>query len=285
MSGPAHGPGAPSATQPPAERNALMRRLDAGEVALGLSVRLAGAPSIAPIAADCGFDWLFIDLEHGPMAFDTAASAALAALAAGITPVVRVAGHEAFHANRALTNGALGLIFPHVDDAVQARACAQAARFAPQGIRGVPAVFPQLGWRKPSLAEATARLNALTSVIVMIESAAAVQAADAIAAVPGVDALFVGASDLSVEMGRPGDYRAPEVRDALSHVAAAATRHGRHAGLGGIADTGLLGELVGEGYRLLLAGNDLDLFMSAARERTRHWHGLAARHGGPGTGT
>ncbi|MEZ5653097.1 MAG: aldolase/citrate lyase family protein [Burkholderiaceae bacterium] len=280
MSGP--GPGSPATTSRPDDRNALMRRLDAGEVALGLSVRLAGAPGIASIAADCGFDWLFIDLEHGPMAFDTAAATALAALAAGITPVVRVAGHEAFHANRALTNGALGLIFPHVDDAAQALACSRSARFAPQGSRGVPAVFPQLGWRKPPLAEATARLNALTSVIVMIESAAAVQAAEAIAAVPGVDALFVGASDLSVEMGHPGDYRAPAVREALSHVADAAARHGCHAGLGGVGDAGLLGELVREGYRLLLAGNDLDLFMSAARERTRQWHALAGPGGGPG---
>lgn len=271
----------PTVSNTTTERNPLMRRLDAGEIALGLSVRLAGAPAIAPIAASCGFDWLFIDLEHGPMAFDTAASTALAALAAGITPVVRVAGHEPFHANRALTNGALGLIFPHVDDAEQALACARAARFAPQGIRGVPAVFPQLGWEKPALADATTRLNALTSVIVMIESADAVRAADEIAAVPGVDALFVGASDLSVEMGCPGNYRAPAVREALSRVAAAAARHGRHLGLGGIADTALLGELVGEGYRLLLAGNDLDLFMAAARERTRQWHALAPASSGP----
>jgi 2-keto-3-deoxy-L-rhamnonate aldolase RhmA len=256
------------------ERNALMSRLDSGELALGLSVRLARTAAVAEIAACAGFDWLFIDLEHGPMAFDTASEIALAALRSGVTPVVRVAGHEAFHANRALTNGALGLIFPHVDDAGQAAECARAARFAPDGIRGVPAVFPQLGWRKPPLEEATSRLNALTSVIVMIESAAAVQAAEAIAAVPGVDALFVGASDLSVEMGHAGDYRAPAVRDALAHVAEAARRHGRHAGLGGIGDPELLRGWVGKGYRLLLAGNDLDLFMEAATRRTSLWRGF-----------
>ncbi|UCE31788.1 MAG: aldolase [Burkholderiales bacterium] len=254
--------------------NHAIDRLRAGAVSLGLSLRMGLAPYAARVARTCGFDWVFIDLEHGPMSFETASDMALAALEAGITPVVRVAGHEPFHANRALTNGAVGVIFPHVDTAEQAQACARAARFAPVGIRGVPAVFPQLGFDKPPLAEATRRLNALTTVIVMIESAEAVANADAIAAVEGVDMLFVGASDLSVEMEQPGAYRAPAVRDALDRVAEAARRHGKFAGLGGIGDAALLAELVGQGYRFLLAGNDLDLFMKAARERTREWGAL-----------
>ncbi len=255
-------------------RNPLLDRLRADRLALGLSLRLALAPNAAEIARTCGYDWLFIDLEHGPMAFDTAAALATASLAAGIAPIVRVPGQEPFHANRALTNGALGLIYPHVDDAAQAAACARAARFAPDGIRGVPAVFPQLGYAKPSLADATRRLNALTCVAVMIESEAAVANVDAISATPGVDVLFVGASDLSVEMGLPGEYRAPRVREALDAVAAAARRHGRFAGLGGIGDTALLRELVAGGYRMILAGNDLDFLMKAASARAMELQAL-----------
>ncbi len=245
----------------------MMDRLREGRLALGLSVRLAHAPNIATIARTCGYHWLFIDLEHGPMAFDTASAVAVAALEAGITPVFRVPGHQASDANRALTNGALGIIYPHVDTPEQARACARTARFAPSGIRGVPAVFPHLGYDKPALADAIAALNAATSVIVMIESREAVENADRIAAQPGVDALFVGASDLSVEMGVPGDYRDPGLQQALAHVADCARRHGRIAGLGGIGDDAVLADLVGKGYTMLLAGNDLDLFMRAAKQR------------------
>ncbi|MEZ5740139.1 MAG: aldolase/citrate lyase family protein [Burkholderiaceae bacterium] len=248
-------------------RNPLIERLRAGQTALGLSLRLATSPNVAQMAATCGFHWLFIDLEHGPMAYDTACMMMDAGLRAGVTPIVRVPGHDASDANRALTNGALGILYPHVDTADQALACARTARFAPDGIRGVPAVFPQLGFDKPSLADAVTTLNAITCVIVMIESAAAVHNAGKIAAQPGVDALFVGASDLSVEMGRPGDYQAPAMREALDHVAAAARAQGRFAGLGGIGDLALLGRLVESGYQMLLAGNDLDFFMQGARAR------------------
>ena len=257
--------------------NRMMDRLRAGNLALGLSVRLAHAPAIASIAKACGYHWLFIDLEHGPMAFDTASNVALAALEAGITPVVRVPGHDASDANRALTNGALGILYPHVDTPGQALACARTARFAPHGIRGVPAVFPHLGYDKPPLAHAIDALNAATSVIVMIESREAIENADQIAAQPGVDALFVGASDLSVEMGVPGDYRNPVLREALDHVAACASRHGIVAGLGGIGDDSVLTELIGQGYRMLLAGNDLDFFMRAARDRAAVLGTMAAR--------
>lgn len=249
--------------------NRAIERLRAGELSLGLSLRQARGGDAARIALTCGFDWLFIDLEHAAMSIDTAAQVAHAGLEAGITPIVRVGGHEPFHANRVLTNGALGVIFPHVDTAAQAAACAASCRFAPRGIRGVPATFPALGYDKPPLAKAIERLNAITSVIVMIESRAAVADVDAIAAVDGVDILFVGASDLSVEMGKPGAYRDPEVLGALEAVAAACRRHGKVAGLGGIGDHGLLSELIGDGYRFLLAANDLDLMMIAGKARTR----------------
>lgn len=247
--------------------NWMMDRLRAGELALGLSIRLSHAPNIAAIAKACGYHWLFIDLEHGPMAFDTASNVALAALEAGITPVFRVPGHDAGGANRALTNGALGILYPHVDTPEQALACARSARFAPHGIRGVPAVFPHLGYDKPPLAEAIVALNAATSVIVMIESSEAIENVERIAAQPGIDALFVGASDLSVEMGVPGEYRNPALREALDHVADCATRRRIVAGVGGIGDDAVLAELIGQGYRMLLAGNDLDFFMRAAKAR------------------
>jgi 2-keto-3-deoxy-L-rhamnonate aldolase RhmA len=221
----------------------------------------------ARAAAETGYDWIFLDLEHGSADFRTLCETMLAALAVGLAPVVRVPNHDPALAARVLTNGALGVIFPHVDTPQQAAACAAASRFAPEGHRGVPAFFPQLGLVKRPLADVTGRMNRLTDVIVMIESAQAVANAPAIAAVPGVDALFVGASDLTVEMGKPGEYRDPAVRAALARVARACAASGKQAGIGGIADAALLADLAAEGYGFMLAGNDLDIFLPAARAR------------------
>lgn len=251
----------------PAEAVPLSRRCAERSPVLGLGLRVMQGILGARAAAETGYDWVFLDLEHGASDFRSLGETMLAVLAVGLAPVVRVPNHEAALAARVLTNGALGVIFPHVDTADQAANCAAACRFAPDGHRGVPAFFPQLGLGKVPLAEATARLNRVTDVIVMIESAEAVANAAAIAATPGVDGLFVGASDLTVEMGRPGGYRDAEVQAALRRVAEACATHGKRAGIGGIGDAALLGALVAEGYDFVLAGNDLDLFLPAARAR------------------
>lgn len=255
--------------------HSLDTALAEGGVALGLGQRGFREELFPQVARDCGYDWVFIDLEHGPMSQSQASAAMLGALQIGMTPIVRVGGHEAFHAYRALTNGAAGIIFPHVENAEDAARCAAHCRFAPQGDRGVPAFFPQLGLVKPPLDEAIAALNAMTRVVVMLESAQAVSQADAIAAVDGVDILFVGASDLTVELGLPGDYRNPAVTDALDRIAQACARHGKVAGIGGIKDEALLGELIGKGFRFILAGNDLDLFMPAGKARAEGLRTLA----------
>jgi 2-keto-3-deoxy-L-rhamnonate aldolase RhmA len=248
-------------------RNAVMEGIAAGRRSLGLSIRMGRGMEAVAAAKAAGFDWLFLDLEHGPQSYDQFSQMALGALASGIAPFVRVGGHEPFHANRALTNGALGVFFPHVDTAEQAAACAAAARFGPKGIRGVPAIFPHLGFEKPPLAEAASRMNALTTVIAMIESGEAIANADAIAATPGVDILFIGASDLTVERGKPGAYADPEIRGAFAAVARACAKHGKVAGFGGVGDPAITAELFAAGYRFMLTGNDLDLFMLGAKAR------------------
>jgi 2-keto-3-deoxy-L-rhamnonate aldolase RhmA len=88
---------------------------------------------IASAAATCGFDWLFIDMEHNAMSVDTAAQIAAAAPGMGVTPIVRVPGHEHYHATRLLDNGAQGIVAPHVDDAAQARRIAEACLYPPLG--------------------------------------------------------------------------------------------------------------------------------------------------------
>src|SRR3990170_3622725 len=108
--------------------NQTKKRLAAGELALGMGARQARTVDIATVAKTCGFDWLFIDMEHSSMDVDLASQLAMASLGAGITPLVRVPGHEHYHASRLLDNGAQGIVAPHVDTVEWARRRAWSTR-------------------------------------------------------------------------------------------------------------------------------------------------------------
>src|SRR3954468_9021316 len=118
-------------------RNAARERLDAGELALGVILRQARTVDIAPIMQSCGYDWLFLDLEHNSMDLDTAVQIAVAALGAGIAPVARVPAGQLWMATRFLDGGGLGIVVPHVDTSEEARQIADALRYPPLGHRSV----------------------------------------------------------------------------------------------------------------------------------------------------
>ena len=115
--------------------NHALRQLRAGKLAIGLGVNQARTVGIATLAKTAGFDWLFIDGEHGSLDGDTIAQISTAALAAGVSPIVRVAGFEHWHASRMLDNGAQGIVFPHVDSKEEAERVASACRYPPVGKR------------------------------------------------------------------------------------------------------------------------------------------------------
>src|SRR5712691_13327213 len=106
---------------PPTVRNPARERLERGELSLGVGIRVVGTVDIAKAMKTAGFDWLFIDLEHGALTIDTACQIAVGALDAGVAPVVRVPYGEFAMATRALDNGALGIVIPPVDSADEAR--------------------------------------------------------------------------------------------------------------------------------------------------------------------
>src|SRR5436190_13980541 len=116
-------------------RNAARDRLDKGELALGVILRQARTVDIAAIMKACGYDCLFLDLEHNSMDLDTAVQIAVAALDAGIAPIVRVPAGQFWLATRVLDGGALGIVMPHVDTPEEAREIADRLRYPPQGHR------------------------------------------------------------------------------------------------------------------------------------------------------
>jgi 4-hydroxy-2-oxoheptanedioate aldolase len=245
-------------------RNPARERLARGELSLGMGLRQARTVDIAAAMTSAGYDWLFIDLEHGTMPLDTAVQISVAALSAGISPLVRVPFRQYALATRALDGGALGIVMPHVDTAEEARAVVDHLKYPPMGHRSVAGAMAYFGFRATRMAEATATMNAETLVVVMLETPQAIANADAIAAVKGVDVLLIGTNDLMMELGHPGELGHPEAVRAYEQVIAACRKHGKWPGMGGAYAEELMAKYIAMGMRMVLAGNDFGMMMAAA---------------------
>lgn len=247
--------------------NQVKERLARNEVALCMATRLARTAEIAMIADACGFDAFYIDMEHCTISLDAAAQICLAALPAGVTPLVRIAGHAFDDATRLLDAGALGIICPNVSTPEQAQAFASACRFPPLGERSVAGAGPLQGYRATPLAEVNKQGNEATILIAMLETPEGIANAEAIAAVPGIDVLLIGTNDLSTAMGIAGDLKHPTLRAAFETTAQACQTHGKHLGVGGVrGDVAQVAELVALGGRFVIAGSDVQYLMRAARD-------------------
>lgn len=247
--------------------NHTLRRLQAGGVALGFGVHHLRSAATAMLARAAGYDWLFIDMEHGAFSVGEATQLCLTALPLGVTPIVRVCAGALDEGTRALDNGAQGIVVPHVDTPEQARRMAEAFRFPPQGQRswgGPPYAY---GLRAPNAAEAQAAINREILVVAMIETPEAVANADAIAAVDGIDALLFGTSDLTATMGIAGQIGHPKVAEAYARVADVCQRRGKIMGMGGVYDETYARAYIALGARLVLAGSDHQFLLEAASAR------------------
>jgi 4-hydroxy-2-oxoheptanedioate aldolase len=256
--------------------NPARERLKKGELALGCGVRLARTIDIARVMATGGFDWLFIDMEHGSIDLDTAAQMCVAALDAGIAPIPRVPAGEYSIATRLLDGGAAGIVMPHVDTPEVAREIVDRLKYPPQGHRSVAGNMAQFAYKPVPLGEATKILNAETLVVVMIETPQAVENAEAIAAVPGIDVLLIGTNDLSMELGVPGNLADPKVVAAYERVIAACKKHGKWAGLGGVYTEDLMTKYIRMGTRMVLGGNDFSFVLAAAGQRSKFLRAILA---------
>ena len=249
--------------------NHALRQLRAGKLAIGIGLRQARTVDTAQIMKTAGFDWLFIDCEHNSMDPDTAAQISSASLAVGITPVVRVAGKEHWHASRMLDNGAQGIVVPHVETEAEARRIADHCRFPPIGHRSMGGGLQQLGFAPMPVGEAARIVNEETLVVVMLESPLGIENCEAIAAVPGIDALLIGTNDLCMELGIPGQFDDPRVADAYRKMIAACRKHGKFPGMGGMYTAQLLQRHIDMGVQLVLSGSDFSLLMQAAKARSQ----------------
>jgi len=248
--------------------NKTKLKLQNNELALGFGVHHLRTSATGMLAAAGDHDWLFIDMEHGAISPHDATQICIAALPTGITPIVRICADALDEGTRCLDNGALGVIVPHVDTVERAKQIAKAFRYPPIGHRswgGPPAVF---GFKAPGNAEAQAALNKAVLVVAMIESPEAVRNAAAIAAVEGIDALLIGTSDLTAELGISGQIDHPKVVEAYDAVGAACRANGKALGMGGVYDKENASRYIKSGARMVLSGSDHNYILAGAKARS-----------------
>ena len=204
-------------------------RVLAKEFLAGTWINL-GSAFTAEMAGIAGYDWLLLDYEHGPGSDTTMASQLQAVAATPAVGLVRIAANEPPRFKRTLDAGAQGIMIPYVDNADQARSAIAAMRYPPRGIRGVAKLTRATGFGT-DFDEYFVRSHDWIVALPQIETPSAVTAAPEIAAIDGVDVLFVGPMDLTTCLGIPGEYEHPLCREALRKVANAARNAGKAAGI------------------------------------------------------
>lgn len=249
--------------------NRFKRGLSAERAQIGLWQALAH-PYTAEICATAGFDWLLFDAEHAPNDVPGLLAQLQAVAAYGSHPVARLPNHDPSLIKRYLDIGFQTLLFPYVESAAEAAAIVRATRYPPHGVRGVASGLIRAS-RWNAIPDYLARADAEICVLVQIESLAGLAAAREIAAVDGVDGLFIGAVDLSAAMGFVGQPAHPEVITAVTDLIAVAREAGKAAGTLTL-DEELAARWIEAGCRFVAVGTDVSLLRSAAA-------GLARRMG------
>jgi len=253
----------------PTLRNVARERMETGEPALGVGVRLSRSVEIARIMRRAGYHWLFMDMEHGAMSLETAAQISITALDNGITPMVRIPKGAFSMATRMMDNGALGIVVPSVNNADEAREIVRQLRYPPEGLRSISSNVPQFDYVGVQVDVLVATLNRLNLIVVMIETENGLANMDAIAAVQGVDVLLIGTNDLCANLGIPGQFTHPRVEAAYVDLLAACNKHGKWAGVAGIRSPEVMRRHIDAGVRLVLAGTDLTLMAQAATQQAK----------------
>jgi 4-hydroxy-2-oxoheptanedioate aldolase len=218
-----------------------------------------GSANAVEIASGVGFDWLLIDLEHGSGSMADLRGMLQACRGCGAAPIVRIRSVEPDSVKFVMDSGAAGVMFPFVSSAEQACQAVRSLKYPPQGERGVAGVIRATDYGR-DWPRYFKEANDKSLVVVQIETSAAVAASDEIAAVDGVDVLFVGPMDLSVNLGHPAQYDHPDVVQAFQHVINACERYGKAAGI--LTKDGFVSQHKRMGFRLVALGSDSSAVIS-----------------------
>ena len=208
-------------------RNPVRARLEAGQPAFGLTITIPSVEAAAH-AATLGFHFLWVEMEHSPITLETLRLMVLASRGLPAAVFARVPVVELWTAKRVLDQGVSGVIFPFAGTGAKAAVAAQACRYPPRGKRGSGAGAAVRTWPMPGSYYDSADAQVMT--VCVVEEASALDEIDAIAGTEGVEAIFIGTSDLSFSLGLRGRQDEPALQEAIARIAAAARRHGKFLG-------------------------------------------------------
>lgn len=240
--------------------NPVKQRLLRGEPVVGHWISFP-CPAVVELLASFQMDWLLIDAEHGAADWERVEDLLRAMAGSGVTPLVRVAANDPALVKRALDRGAYGVLVPLVSTPEQAQAAVAAAKYPPEGIRGVAG--SRINRYGADLPDYFAQWNQQVLVMVQVETTEALARVDEIAAVPGVDVLFIGPNDLSASLGVFRQFDRTEYREAVDRILDAARRHGKACGYMASSPEEVL-ERIDQGFRFVAAGSDARLLAAAA---------------------
>jgi len=255
--------------------NKLKRLLQSGGTAVGTMVCDSRSPALAQALAVAGFDWFILDGEHGSYSLETVSDMLVMARLAGIPPLVRVAHDDYPHVAQILDAGAVGIMVPRVRSAAQVEQVLRFMKYPPVGDRGMNAARTNTLYHGMKVAEYSDRANAETMLIVQIETREAVEQIDAILALPGVDAVLMGPTDLSMSLGVRDPSHA-KVDEYTQKVVEAAKRAGKPSGTH-VGDLGTLKKWKDRGMKLLLYSYDFGLIMSGGAAALKELKGVSGK--------
>ena len=254
------------------QKNTVKERLKAGKLQLGAGVSQIRSPEVARVFAAAGFDWAFVDTEHGGFGIETVQDFCRVANLVDLAPIVRVADMQYAMVSRALDCGAQGIIFPRVESPELLAEAVRWTRFPPEGVRGYGLGGPQLAYQRHTFANVIEHTNANTLVVLQIETAVAFEAREELLSVPGIDAVLIGPADLSISFGIPGDLEHPLMVKTIEVIRDSCLGHGVAPGIHfrSAAHAKFWHQ---RGMLLLSCGNDISYLYGKASEVAGHLRG------------
>ncbi|MCL5097260.1 MAG: aldolase/citrate lyase family protein [Candidatus Omnitrophica bacterium] len=245
--------------------NHVRTKLKRGEPSIGTWLNLPD-PMAAQLMAQVGFDWLTVEMEHTPVTIEAAARSFAAISGNGVVPLVRVPWNTGENIKRVLDTGAWGIVVPMVNSRLEAEAAVAAARYAPLGTRSVGGQLHAASFATDP-ATYYAHANEEILVVLMAEHVKAIEAADDIFSVPGIDVVFIGPNDLHQSMGKKPRFDSddPEFVQAVKHVLDTASKYGVAPGIH-VADAAQARRRMAEGFQFIAIASEIGMMLAKARE-------------------
>jgi 2-keto-3-deoxy-L-rhamnonate aldolase RhmA len=262
----------------PVAPNHAKRLLAGGGFAIGIGVRHIRSVEFGLMAKAAGFDFILIDREHGTIDMAQAGEMCAAALGQGITPMVRVPGPEPHHCIPLFDCGAQGIVVPHIQTVEDARRLVETQKLPPIGSRSLSRSSALTGYETMEM-DLFARLaNEEGMVIALVEDREGLRNIQNIAAVPHLDAIMIGASDLCADLGLVGRFSDPAAVEACATIIAACVARGLPCGIAGVRNDDLIRHYMKLGARMIHAGTDAPILVEALKKRSDSlksmWSGL-----------